>query len=83
MRPPLSELCEINPKELRLLSHEQASLKILDALKESRHKLSNELMEICSSENSDYESLSALNYKVMYIDRAIESRTQDYEEMML
>lgn len=81
MRPSLSSLCEINPAELRLLSHEQASKKIIDALKKSKEELALDLMAICAGSNSSYEDLSALNYKVMYIDKAISSRQQDYEEM--
>ena len=82
MRPQITELCNINPRELRLLTHEQASLKIIDALKDSKREMALELHKICSSDKKDYDILSSINYKIMYIDKAIEARVQDYEEMM-
>ena len=82
MRPKLSELCKIKPHELRLLSHEEASLKIINLLKESRAEIALELKAYLERMCKDYDYLSSLNWKLQYIDRTIESREQDYEEMM-
>ena len=83
MRINLKELCGIDSIELRTLTHPEASKKIIDACIAEKDRLAIELNYIITNDKDGYEELSAINYKIMYLDRAINSRTQDYEEMML
>ena len=82
MRPKLSELCDINPQDLRTIKYEDAVLYIITELKASKVKLVDELMDYADRLHKDYDYLSTLNWKIQYLDRTIESRTQDYEEMI-
>ena len=82
MRPTLKQLCDINTGELRLLTHYEASKKIIDACIEKRSELAERLHKARLNDHDSYKVVSLLTAKIKYLNKAIESRTNDYNEMM-
>lgn len=80
MRPRLSELIDININALKDQPHHEASITIINALKEAKDNLSQKLLS--ADYTKGYEELSEINYTIMYLDKAINSRQQDYEELI-
>ena len=81
MRPTLKQLCDINTGELRLLPHHKASKKIIDACIEKRSELAERLHRARLNDHDSYKVVSLLTAKIKYLNKAIESRMADYNEM--
>lgn len=81
-RPTIKELCGLDTHTLIGLPIEIATKTIIDALKDKKKELAIELHQAYTNSHNDHECVSALNYHIKYLDKAIEARTQDYEEMM-
>lgn len=83
MRPDLTELCGINPKELMLLPHYEAEKKIIDACYIKRDELANKMDAMHKGEGVEADDLDITTFEYMYLDKAITGRVQDYELMGL
>lgn len=81
-RPTIKALCGFDTSTLIGLPIEEASKQIVNALLEKKKELAEELNEVHKARQYGYDYVATLNSKIMYIDKAIESRTQDYDEMM-
>jgi len=81
MRLSLKELCGIEVKELMLLTHKEASEKIIDACYAEQIIIAKQILESeRSNPATSYEHLSSISIKYQYLDKAIEARISDYEE---
>jgi len=81
-RPSLKKLCGIDTSKLQDKLHPEALKEIISSLKDERTSVAVQLYFAGKSANYGYEKICELNTKLMYLDKAIGSRTQDYEEMM-
>jgi len=80
MRLSLKELCGIEVKELMLLTHKEASEKIIDACYAEQIIIAKQIHDARSNPSTSYEHLSSIIIKYQYLDKAIEARISDYEE---
>lgn len=81
-RPTTFELCGLITRTLIATPYPKALLKTISAMKSKRNELALKLHQAHIDDATGYETVCKLNTKMMYLDRAIEARTQDYEEMM-
>lgn len=81
-RPTIKALCGFDTSTLIGKPIEEASKEIVNALLEKKKELATELNEVHKTRKYGYDYVSTINTKIMYIDKAIEARTQDYDEMM-
>lgn len=81
-RPTIFELCGLDTCTLQGVSHPEATIRIINALKTKRDEVANALCKAHINDGTGYERTCRLNTKLMYLDKAIEARTQDYEEMV-
>lgn len=81
-RPSIFELCGFDTTTLIDLPHPEALLKIISAMKVKRNSLAVELHQTHLDDTTGYEEVCKINTRMMYLDKAIEARTQDYEEML-
>ncbi len=83
MRLSLKELCGIDTETLKVHQHHEASRIIIDACIDKKQELADEPRTIGEDPMANYESVAAINNHIKYLDKAINARIQDYEDMGL
>ncbi len=83
MRIPLEELCGIDTETLKYIPHCTSSKMIIDACIDKKQELADELKTIGEDPMANYENVAAINNHIKYLDKAINARIQDYEDMGL
>lgn len=81
-RPTTFELCGLDTTTLIGLQYHEALAEIISAMKKKRNGLAVRLYNAHMNDATGYEEVCKINTKMMYLDRAIEARSQDYEEMV-
>lgn len=81
IRPSIKELCGLDANTLIGLPHEVATKKIIDALQVRKEELAKELRQVHLDKDYGYEYVSAINQKLLYVNKAIDARTKDFNEI--
>ncbi len=83
MRISLKELCGIDTRPLKIFQHSEVSKMIIDACIDKKQELADELKTIGEDPMANYENVAAINNHIKYLNKAINARIQDYEDMGL
>lgn len=82
MRPTIQDLCGMTTKGLQTKTKLNADMTIIAGLKMERIKLAEDIRDSRFDEDVTYEELAGAQMRLKYLDKAINARTQDIEEMM-